>query len=129
MIERQHAHVGITQRDKPPEVAGTQRPLRAMQPKQRIARGRQLVQKFNCVGCHIVDANAAAVQQYYKADEITTKAPPSLRGEGNKIQHAWLFNFLKNVEPLRPLLYKQPENKPGIRMPRSSWTSGTRAKG
>ncbi len=78
---------------------------------QRIARGRQLVQKFNCVGCHVIDGNAPSVQQYYKAEEITTKAPPSLRGEGNKIQHTWLFNFLKNVEPLRPLLTN------GIRMP------------
>ena len=23
-------------------------------------------------------------------------APPSLLGEGNKVQHSWLFNFLKN---------------------------------
>jgi mono/diheme cytochrome c family protein/plastocyanin len=77
----------------------------------RIARGRQLVQKYNCVGCHAIDGNGPSVQQFYKGEELTTKAPPSLRGEGNKIQHTWLFNFLKNVEPLRPLLTN------GIRMP------------
>ena len=48
----------------------------------------------------------------------TTKAPPSLRGEGNKIQHDWLFNFLKNVEPLRPLLHATGGDEPDrIRMP------------
>src|SRR5204863_2941156 len=51
------------------------------------------------------------VQQYYKVDDIPVLAPPSLRGEGNKIQHDWLFNFFKNVEQLRPKLFA------GIRMP------------
>ncbi|MGB7156726.1 MAG: c-type cytochrome [Tepidisphaeraceae bacterium] len=72
---------------------------------QRIALGRQVAEKYNCVNCHQVEQNVPAVQQYYKADEMTTEAPPSLRGQGNKVQHAWLFNFLKNVEPLRPLLH------------------------
>ena len=38
-------------------------------------------------------------------------APPSLRGEGNKIQHNWLFNFFKNVVQMRPKIFD------GIRMP------------
>ena len=37
---------------------------------------------------------------------LTDVAPPSLRGEGNKVQLDWLFNFFRNVEPLRPLLVK-----------------------
>ena len=65
----------------------------------------------------MIENNAPSVQQFYKEDELTTKAPPSLRGEGNKIQHDWLFNFLKHVEDLRPLLYSAPASKPGIRMP------------
>jgi cytochrome c2 len=81
---------------------------------RQIAYGRYLTQKYNCVSCHQVEngaagVNAAPVQQYYAREDLTTKAPPSLRGEGNKIQHDWLFNFLRNVEPLRPL--------PQIRMP------------
>ena len=80
---------------------------------RQLAYGRYLTQKYNCVACHQVEngtgMNAAPVQQYYARDELTTKAPPSLRGEGNKIHHDWLFNFLRNVEPLRPL--------PQIRMP------------
>jgi cytochrome c551/c552 len=82
---------------------------------RQIAYGRYLTQKYNCVSCHPVEggvcgpSNAPPVQQYYAREDLTTKAPPSLRGEGNKIRHDWLFNFLKNVEPLRPL--------PQIRMP------------
>jgi len=76
---------------------------------KKIARGRAVAEKYNCVNCHQIEHNAPVVQQYYTPDVITTKAPPSLRGEGNKIQFSWLFNFLKNVEPLRPL--------PQIRMP------------
>lgn len=70
---------------------------------KRIARGRYLTKKYNCIGCHQVELNSPPVRQYYKNDEIATKAPPSLRGEGNKIQHNWLFGFLKHVVPIRPL--------------------------
>lgn len=76
---------------------------------RQIAFGRYLTQKYNCVACHQTERNSPPVQQYYTREDLTTKAPPSLRGEGNKIHHDWLFNFLKNVEPLRPL--------PQIRMP------------
>lgn len=76
---------------------------------RQVAYGRYLTQKYNCVACHQTERNAPPVQQYYTREDLTTKAPPSLRGEGNKIHHDWLFNFLKNVEPLRPL--------PQIRMP------------
>jgi cytochrome c551/c552 len=76
-----------------------------------VARGRELTERYNCVSCHQVELNVPQIQQYAKPDEIATKWPPSLRGEGNKAQYDWLFNFFKNVEPLRPLLVN------GIRMP------------
>jgi cytochrome c551/c552 len=78
---------------------------------RKIAHGRELTERYNCVACHQIEKNVPQIQQYYKPDEINTKAPPSLRGEGNKIQYSWLFNFFKNVEPLRPLLFQ------GIHMP------------
>jgi cbb3-type cytochrome oxidase cytochrome c subunit/acyl carrier protein len=78
-----------------------------------IARGRELTTKFNCVSCHWIEQNQPQIQQYYKADELLEKAPPPLRGEGTKVQHAWLFNFFRNVTDLRPLLYQHN----GIRMP------------
>jgi mono/diheme cytochrome c family protein len=79
-----------------------------------IARGRELVERYNCVSCHQVEKNVPQVQQYYPITDVITKAPPSLRGEGNKVQHGWLFNFFKHVEPLRPLLGEMGN---GIRMP------------
>ena len=77
----------------------------------KIARGRELVQRYNCVSCHMIETNKPQVQQYFKSDDIMTLAPPSLRGEGNKIQFEWLFNFFKNVEQMRPRIFKT------IRMP------------
>jgi len=68
---------------------------------RQLARGRELTTKFNCVSCHWIENNAPQIQQYYKADEILEKAPPPLRGEGNKVQFSWLFNFLKNPTRLR----------------------------
>ena len=79
---------------------------------KRIAHGRYLVtEKFNCTSCHQIERNKPQVQQYYDPSKYTVDAPPSLRGEGNKVQFAWLFNFFKNVQSLRPVLVN------GIRMP------------
>lgn len=78
---------------------------------KRIAHGRELTLKYNCVSCHVIEENVPQIQQYYDPTLLTDVAPPSLRGEGNKVQFDWLFNFFKNVEPLRPLLMKT------IRMP------------
>jgi mono/diheme cytochrome c family protein len=78
---------------------------------KRIAHGRELTLKYNCVSCHVIEENVPQIQQYYDPTLLTDVAPPSLRGEGNKVQFDWLFNFFKNVEPLRPLLIKT------IRMP------------
>lgn len=75
----------------------------------RIAKGRQITERYNCVSCHQIESNFPAVRQYYKPDDWNALAPPSLRGEGNKIQHNWLYGFLHNVIPIRPL--------PHIRMP------------
>ncbi len=75
-----------------------------------IARGRVLARELNCVACHQIEDNVPTVQQYFRReaggavvfDEVN--APPSLIGEGAKVQHHWLHRFLTNVEPLRPWL-------------------------
>ncbi|MHC4093155.1 MAG: hypothetical protein ACYSVY_23290, partial [Planctomycetota bacterium] len=75
-----------------------------------IAAGRRLTRELNCVGCHQIEDNVATIHQYYRTsvggteyfDEVN--APPYLRGEGAKLQHAWFFGFLQNVELLRPWL-------------------------
>ena len=68
-----------------------------------VALGRQIAEKYNCIACHRVEANEPSVQQYWNQGlfdktELTAKAPPSLRSEGHRVQHAWLFNFLKYVD-------------------------------
>ncbi|HEY3242148.1 MAG TPA: hypothetical protein VGM03_02260 [Phycisphaerae bacterium] len=75
-----------------------------------IAAGRLLTRELNCVGCHQIENNIAPMHQYITVtqageqvfDEVN--APPSLRGEGAKIQHNWLYSFLNSVEMLRPWL-------------------------
>ncbi|MFH1110382.1 MAG: hypothetical protein V1790_14470 [Planctomycetota bacterium] len=83
-----------------------------------IAKGRSLTRELNCIGCHQIEDNAPTVQQYFRRtmsgrvvfDEIN--APPLLWGEGANVQHEWLHQFLKQVEPLRPwLLVRMPSFK------------------
>lgn len=92
--------------------------------KGPIAAGRNLVREFNCLGCHELEDNVPTVQQYFRRsvgghlrlDDVN--APPSLRGEGAKLQHQWFHQFLSQVEPLRPWLQ--------VRMPSFSLSSEQR---
>ncbi len=96
---------------------------------KQIARGRQIAEKYNCVGCHQIDANTPPVQQYwlfanfFPKDEMTAKAPPSLRSEGARIQHSWVFNFIKHVDdegtvqPEGTTQRRRMRPQPFIRMP------------
>ncbi|MFQ5494027.1 MAG: hypothetical protein ACE5EX_01470, partial [Phycisphaerae bacterium] len=75
-----------------------------------IADGRNLTRELNCLGCHEIEDNVPTIQQYFRrtiADRLefdSTNAPPSLWGEGAKVQHHWFHRFLQQVEPLRPWL-------------------------
>ncbi|HEV8379494.1 MAG TPA: cytochrome c, partial [Tepidisphaeraceae bacterium] len=96
---------------------------------RQLARGRQIAEKYNCVGCHQMDANTPPVQQYwlfpnfFPKDEMTAKAPPSLRSEGARIQHAWVWNFIKHVDdegtvqPEGTTQRRRMRPQPFIRMP------------
>jgi mono/diheme cytochrome c family protein len=93
-------------------------------PAGKIARGRALVHELNCIACHTIEGNEANIQQYYSKDPSLPDTdvrssrfmPPSLWGEGAKIQFPWLFSFLNNVEMLRPWL--------NVRMPSFHLTMG-----
>jgi mono/diheme cytochrome c family protein len=95
---------------KPPRVTEALKVDYREPARGRIAAGRHLTRELNCVGCHQIEDNAATIQQFYRMrvggkelfDEVN--APPYLRGEGAKVQHAWLFGFVQNVEMLRPWL-------------------------
>jgi cbb3-type cytochrome oxidase cytochrome c subunit len=86
-----------------------------------IAKGRSLTRELNCVGCHAIEDNVPTIQQYFRREiggrpEFdVANAPPSLRGEGAKLQHNWFHRFLLQVEPLRPWLE--------VRMPSFNLTS------
>ena len=81
-----------------------------------IEAGRVLLRQMNCTGCHVMEDEggnlAPILTQYLKkikgyADSeakamAATFGPPNLRGEGKKVQSAWLFDFLHSPEVIRP---------------------------
>ncbi|HKY31317.1 MAG TPA: c-type cytochrome [Candidatus Polarisedimenticolia bacterium] len=66
-----------------------------------VERGRRIVQDRNCRGCHVIDGEGGAIREVI-ADQAYY--PPNLIGEGAKVQSDWLFDFLKEPEPIRPWL-------------------------
>jgi cytochrome c551/c552 len=74
-----------------------------------LAKGRAITTLHNCIGCHQTESNTPLIQQYFASAWISSYAPPPLRGEGSKVQPAWLKEFIAHVTPIRPL--------PMVRMP------------
>ncbi len=75
----------------------------------RIEKGRLLVQKLNCNGCHTFDGKVGSLRQYHEDEETLGSAPPMLDGEGAKVQEKWLHEFLKEPSTIRPwLTYHMP---------------------
>jgi mono/diheme cytochrome c family protein len=68
----------------------------------KLVAGRRLTERYNCVGCHVIENQGGAIRAFYK--ESPTLAPPLLNGEGAKVQSDWLFGFLQEPVPLRPWL-------------------------
>src|SRR5262249_41080437 len=68
----------------------------------QIVRGRLLVARYNCTGCHVIEGAGGDIRRLYT--EQPTLAPPILLGEGEKVQGDWLFNFVKGPTPIRPWL-------------------------
>ncbi|GIW39752.1 MAG: hypothetical protein KatS3mg076_0329 [Candidatus Binatia bacterium] len=69
---------------------------------QKILKGRRLVARYNCVGCHVIEGEGGAIRRLYENEP--NMAPPVLTGEGAKVQAEWLFAFLKEPVPIRPWL-------------------------
>jgi mono/diheme cytochrome c family protein len=65
-------------------------------------KGRRIVARYNCVGCHVIQDKGGAIRARY--EENPNMAPPILNGEGSKVQSEWLYNFIKHPVPLRPWL-------------------------
>lgn len=86
-------------------LTGRQVPERYAQPVtgpiSDILAGREVVRKYNCMGCHAIGGKGGEVRAIYPDPAL---APPVLDGEGEKVQPQWLFAFLKQPIPLRPWL-------------------------
>ena len=91
--------------------------------------GRQIVEDYNCRGCHVIEDHGADIDGYRSAQlagDPQARAP-YLNGEGQRVQPEWLFAFLR--EPgkhgIRPWLHPEwaygegavPEDKLALRMP------------
>jgi mono/diheme cytochrome c family protein len=76
---------------------------RSKRPREKeIVDGQRLAARYNCTGCHLLEERGGDIRRLYEAQP--TMAPPNLRGEGQKVQSAWLFDFLKAPTPIRPWL-------------------------
>lgn len=56
--------------------------------------------KYNCVGCHQIDGIRGDILKAYEDD--INQGPPRLVNEGHRIQSEWFYNFLGNVQQIRP---------------------------
>ncbi len=64
-------------------------------------RGRALVRRQNCVGCHEIEGDGG---DYRTVVKDPTLAPPMLTPEGAKVQPDWLYAFFQGPITIRPWL-------------------------
>lgn len=76
--------------DQPIPPAGRFNPDKA---QKDIIRGRQIVRRYNCQGCHLIENEGGDV---FPVIEQEKWRPPNLIGQGIKTQPQWLFHFLKD---------------------------------
>jgi cytochrome c551/c552 len=91
-------------------------------------QGRQLVEDYNCRGCHMIEDSGADIDGF-RAAQLSADAQsraPFLTAEGFRVQPEWLFTFLRDpgTNGIRPWLHPQwaygeevPNDKMAIRMP------------
>lgn len=78
--------------------------------------GRLLVGYYNCRGCHRIEGSGGAIAEHL---ERKTLAPPTLEGEGARVQVSWLQEYLRGPTSLRPWLgmhmpdFALPESEAG----------------
>ncbi len=65
-------------------------------------KGKEVVLKYNCQGCHKIDGWGGYIQAAYEDD--LNQGPPWLVSEGHRVQSDWLYKFLKEVHPIRNYL-------------------------
>ena len=87
---------------------------RPSHPRSEIQKGWWLVRKYNCVACHqFTPGQEATVLEelpLYQDPDWREQLPPSLVGEGARVDPNWLARFLKN-----PALEENNLNRNGVR--------------
>jgi len=78
--------------------------LRLSEIEKGKEEGERLIKEYNCLGCHALDGGGGVARASFGNPGLH---PPDLTGEGSKVQLAWLFQFLKKPEVLRPWLTMQ----------------------
>jgi cytochrome c2 len=66
-----------------------------------LKNGRMLIGFYNCRGCHRIEGSGGVIAEHL---ERKTFAPPTLDGEGARVQTSWLVDFLQRPTNLRPWL-------------------------
>jgi len=80
-----------------------------------VERGRRLIARYNCRGCHVVERTGGHIQEFLSSK---TQYPPPLElgsyHVGERLKGSWLFSFLKKPTPVRTWMK--------VRMPTFSFT-------
>jgi len=96
--------------------------------RSAAVEGRQLVEDYNCRGCHIIEGRGADIDGW-RVSQLTQdpqRRAPFLDGEGARVQPEWLFDFLRHPgeNGIRPWLHPEwvwddevPIDKKALRMP------------
>ncbi len=96
--------------------------------RKDIREGWWLVNKYNCLGCHQVRLNQKSVLSRlprYQDPDWKEQLPPTLIGEGARVDPNWLARFLEN-----PAMTTTDTNRNGVRtylkarMPTFSFSDG-----
>ena len=66
-----------------------------------LTNGRALVHRRNCVGCHVIEGSGG---DFLKLVAEPSLGPPLLTPEGARVQHDWLYTFLRGPITIRPWL-------------------------
>ncbi|PYT25565.1 MAG: hypothetical protein DMG57_24660 [Acidobacteria bacterium] len=81
--------------------------------RQDVIEGWWVIRKYNCMGCHQVHVGQTTVFMTlprYQDPDWKDQRPPSLIGEGARVNPAWLMRFLAN-----PALSETDTNRDGVR--------------
>jgi mono/diheme cytochrome c family protein len=81
--------------------------------RQDIIEGWWVVRKYNCMGCHQVHVGQSTVFMQlprYQDPDWKDQRPPSLIGEGARVDPNWLMRFLKD-----PALSEKEQDRDGVR--------------